>query len=220
MSDGSEHVIAQPEPAYALSDETQPGVGHRRRPLRLQLAGQARPPASITTWSTAERTMVKQTTVGGGFQPDDYRTERLWADAADGTLVPISVVCRRGQALDGTAPCLLYGYGSYEIPIDPAFSLSRLNLLERGFVFAIAHVRGGGEMGRPWYEQGRLMHKTEHLHRLHRLRRAAHRRRVDLARPPGHTRRQRRRPAHGGRRQHAARPFQRAWWPRSPLSTS
>ena len=70
------------------------------------------------------------------------------------------MVCRRDQPLDGSAPCLLYGYGSYEHSIDPAFSYTRLNLLERGFVFAIAHVRGGGELGRPWYEQGRLMHKN------------------------------------------------------------
>jgi oligopeptidase B len=105
------------------------------------------------------RSTVKQSTVGGGYEPADYRSERLWAEAPDGTQVPVSLVCRRDQPLDGSAPCLLYGYGSYEYPIDPSFSHTRLNLLERGFVFAIAHVRGGGELGRPWYEQGRLMHK-------------------------------------------------------------
>jgi oligopeptidase B len=76
-----------------------------------------------------------------------------------GTEVPISLVARKDQPLDGTAPCLLYGYGSYEITIDPTFSAARLNLLERGFTFAIAHIRGGGELGREWYEQGKLGHK-------------------------------------------------------------
>jgi oligopeptidase B len=73
--------------------------------------------------------------------------------------VPISLVCRRDVARDGSAPCLLYGYGAYEITIDPTFSSLRLNLLERGFVFAIAHIRGGGELGRRWYEDGKLLHK-------------------------------------------------------------
>ena len=159
LADGSEHVIAQPEAAYALSDEASPEWD--TDVVRFGYSSLVRPPSSIDyDLEHRRRTLVKQTTVGGGFRPDDYRTERLWADAEDGTRIPISVVWRRGQPLDGTAPCLLYGYGSYEIPIDPAFSLSRLNLLERGFVFAIAHVRGGGEMGRPWYEGGRLMHKT------------------------------------------------------------
>ena len=80
--------------------------------------------------------------------------ERGWATAADGTRVPMSIVRRADVPLDGTAPALLYGYGSYEIPIDPSFSIPRLSLLDRGIVFAIAHIRGGGEMGRSWYEQG------------------------------------------------------------------
>jgi oligopeptidase B len=159
LADGSEHVIAQPEPAYALSDEASPEWD--TDVVRFGYSSMLRPPSSIDyDLEHGQRTVVKETTVGGGFRPDDYRTQRLWAEAGDGTRIPVSVVCRRGQRLDGTAPCLLYGYGSYEIPIDPGFSLARLNLLERGFVFAIAHVRGGGEMGRPWYEDGRLMRKT------------------------------------------------------------
>jgi len=159
LSDGTDHVIAQPEPAYALNGETSPEWD--TDVARFGYSSLVRPPSSIDyDLERAERTIVKETTVGGGFHPDGYHTQRLWAEAGDGARVPLSVVCRHGQALDGSAPCLLYGYGSYEIPIDPAFSLSRLNLLERGFVFAIAHVRGGGEMGRPWYEDGRLMHKT------------------------------------------------------------
>ena len=158
LADRGEHVIAQPEPAYALSEGTNPEWDSDV--IRFAYSSLVSPPASVDyDLEQRQRTTVKETTVGGGFKRADYRTERLWAEADDGTRIPVSVVCRRGQPLDGTAPCLLYGYGSYEHPVDPAFSLARLNLLERGFVFAIAHVRGGGEMGRPWYEQGRLMHK-------------------------------------------------------------
>jgi oligopeptidase B len=96
----------------------------------------------------------------GDYDPSRYLTERLWASAGDGTRVPISVVARRDQPRDGSAPCLLYGYGAYEITSDPSFSPARLNLLERGVSFAIAHVRGGGERGRTWYEQGRMEHKA------------------------------------------------------------
>jgi oligopeptidase B len=109
--------------------------------------------------ATRGRAVVKQQVVLGGYDAEAYLTERLWARAADGTEVPISLVCRRDVARDGSAPCLLYGYGAYEITIDPTFSSLRLNLLERGFVFAIAHIRGGGELGRGWYEDGKLLHK-------------------------------------------------------------
>jgi oligopeptidase B len=95
----------------------------------------------------------------GPYRPNDYVQERGWATAADGTRVPLSIVYRRGIALDGSAPALLYGYGSYEASMDPSFSVARLSLLDRGFVFAIAHVRGGGELGRSWYEQGKTLAK-------------------------------------------------------------
>ena len=101
----------------------------------------------------------KQQPVLGGYDPSLYATERLWATAPDGTQVPMSVVYRRDTPRDGTAPCLLYGYGAYEHSIDPVFSPFRLSLLDRGFVFAIAHVRGGGELGRRWYEDGKLLAK-------------------------------------------------------------
>src|SRR5207248_2114977 len=94
----------------------------------------------------------------GGYNRDDYASERLWATAPDGAQVPISIVWRKG-ARSKTSPLLLYGYGAYEHSNDPMFDPARLSLLDRGFVFAIAHVRGGGEMGRTWYEQGRLLHK-------------------------------------------------------------
>ncbi len=108
--------------------------------------------------ATRQEILLKQEPVLGPFDPARYTTSRIWADAADGARVPISVVHAKDLALP--APCLLYGYGAYEISIDPSFSHHRLSLLDRGLVFAIAHVRGGGEMGRSWYENGRMEHKA------------------------------------------------------------
>jgi oligopeptidase B len=96
----------------------------------------------------------------GDYDPDALVTERLWAEAPDGARIPISMVSPKSAAGRGRLPCVLYGYGAYEISSDPSFSVTRLNLLERGVAFAIAHVRGGGELGRAWYEQGRMEHKT------------------------------------------------------------
>jgi len=109
--------------------------------------------------ATGDTVLRKRQPVLGGYDTADYATERLWATAPDGTEVPLSVVYRRDTPLDGTAPCLLYGYGAYEHSIDPTFSTFRLSLLDRGFIFAIAHVRGGGELGRRWYEDGKLLAK-------------------------------------------------------------
>lgn len=114
--------------------------------------------------STAELVLRKRTPVlddptFGPFRPANYIQERGWATAPDGTAVPLSIVRRSDVSLDGTAPALLYGYGSYELSMDPGFSLSRLSLLDRGIVYAIAHVRGGGELGRGWYEGGRELNK-------------------------------------------------------------
>jgi oligopeptidase B len=102
----------------------------------------------------------KEQPVLGGYNANEYVKQRDWADAADGTRIPISIVARRdtGRAT-GPKPLLLYGYGSYEASMDPGFSVSRLSLLDRGMVFAIAHVRGGGEMGRLWYENGKTLTK-------------------------------------------------------------
>ena len=109
---------------------------------------------------TGEYTVLKTQPVLGGYDPAEYEQRREWATAPDGTLVPISLIHRRDVAKDGTAPGLLYGYGAYEVCIDPYFSVARLSLLDRGFVYAIAHVRGGGEMGRQWYEAGKMEHKV------------------------------------------------------------
>lgn len=109
--------------------------------------------------ATGERTVLKRQEVLGGYDPGDYIQKREWAQAEDGTMIPISIVAHRNTKLDGTAPGHLYGYGSYEISLNPGLSIARISLLERGFVYAIAHVRGGGELGRQWYETGRREHK-------------------------------------------------------------
>ncbi|MGA4791662.1 S9 family peptidase [Nocardia sp. AB354] len=109
--------------------------------------------------ATGELMLRKQQQVLGGYDPDDYVQHRDWATAADGTRIPISVVRRRDSEGADPKPLLLYGYGSYEASIDPGFSVSRLSLLDRGMVFAVAHVRGGGEMGRLWYENGKTLTK-------------------------------------------------------------
>ena len=105
---------------------------------------------------TRELVLRKQLPVLGGYRAENYEQHRLWATADDGTEVPVSVVCRAGVRPDGRNPLVLYGYGSYEMSMDPGFTTSRLSLLDRGVVFAVAHVRGGGELGRHWYEQGRV----------------------------------------------------------------
>jgi oligopeptidase B len=108
---------------------------------------------------TGERTLLKETPVLGGFDPTAYEQHRDWATAPDGTKVPLSIVVPAGTPRDGSTPFLLYGYGAYETSIDPFFAISRLSLLDRGMGFAIAHVRGGGELGRHWYDDGKMLHK-------------------------------------------------------------
>jgi len=109
--------------------------------------------------STKEKTLLKQEEVVGKFDPEDYQAERLYAKADDGTNIPISLVYKKGLVKDGQNPTLLYGYGSYGAAMDPRFRSEGLSLLDRGFVYAIAHIRGGSEMGRYWYEDGKLLKK-------------------------------------------------------------
>jgi len=122
---------------------------------------------SLTTPSTVyefnmksrQQTVLKRQEVPGGYKPEDYATERLMAPGYDGTLVPISVVYRKGVRDKGPAPLLLYGYGSYGATTDPGFNIMRISLMDRGFLIALAHIRGGAEMGRAWYEDGKLFKK-------------------------------------------------------------
>ena len=109
--------------------------------------------------NTGKTTLMKQTEVPGGFNRANYQSERVFATVSDGTKIPMSVVYRKGTKLDGSAPLLLYGYGSYGISIPPTFSSNRLSLLDRGVIYAIAHIRGGGELGEEWRQAGRMMNK-------------------------------------------------------------
>ncbi|MBL7473438.1 S9 family peptidase [Robertkochia sediminum] len=119
-------------------------------------------PASTIDFNmdTREKKVLKeQEVLGGEFNKDNYASERIWVTADDGQKVPVSMVYRKGMVRNGQNPLLLYGYGSYGAIIDPYFSSVRLSLLDRGFIYAIAHIRGGEYLGRNWYEQGKLLHK-------------------------------------------------------------
>jgi len=163
-ADGSEQEIGFPEPLYQVAPGANPEYDSRL--FRLHYTSLATPDSVYDADSrTGELTLLKRQPVlplpgAGAYDPADFEQHREWAVAADGTRVPISLICRQGTPRDGSSPLLLYGYGSYEISIDPSFSIPRLSLLDRGFVWAIAHVRGGGEMGRRWYDDGKALHKT------------------------------------------------------------
>lgn len=154
--DGEPYEIPFPEPIYDVGPAGNPEFVTER--LRLGYTSMITP-ASVYDYDLATRELIllKRKPVLGGYDPDDYEQFREWATASDGTRVPISIVVRKG--IERPAPTLLYGYGSYEVSIDPSFSIPRLSLLDRGFVFAIAHIRGGGEMGRRWYEDGKFQQK-------------------------------------------------------------
>ena len=155
---GEEHVIDQPEEVSTASGGSNPEFNSSL--LRYGYTSMVTPSTVFDyDMATRERTLRKQQPVLGGYDANRYVTERLWATADDGTPVPISLVRRIDRLRDVTAPALLYGYGSYEATMDPSFSSARLSLVDRGFVFAIAHVRGGGEMGRHWYTEGKLLAK-------------------------------------------------------------
>jgi oligopeptidase B len=138
--------------------------------LRVQIGSMVTPRyVADVNVSTGDRVIRKRQRVKGAYDPHNYVTGRLWVSASDGVQIPVTVVARRGvlelgedgQLLATTpAPLLLYGYGSYEASMDPYFSSMRLSLLDRGIIFAVAHVRGGGELGRSWYEMGRLEQKA------------------------------------------------------------
>jgi oligopeptidase B len=156
---GSLHVVEQAEPAYTAFPGSDPN--YDSNVMRFFYTSLTAPFSAVDyDMRTRERTVVKEQPVRGGYDRADYVTERLWATAPDGVRVPISVVHRRGLKPDGSSPALLNGYGAYELSSDPMFDPVRLSMLDRGFVFAIAHVRGGGEMGREWYEDGKFLRKT------------------------------------------------------------
>jgi oligopeptidase B len=153
-----EYFIASDEAAYATSLSVNPELDTE---LVRYAYSSLTTPTTVYDYNvrTGERILLKRDPVLGSFDPANYRTEFLFAPARDGTRIPVSLVYRRNFARDGSAPLLQYAYGAYGLSVDPIFSSARLSLLDRGFIYAIAHVRGGQEMGRAWYDAGRKLHK-------------------------------------------------------------
>jgi oligopeptidase B len=151
-------VIASEEPSYAASLVHTPGLNSST--VRYVFSSLATPRTTYDYDMGADKKVIKKTeAVLGGFNAANYRTEFLWVEARDGKKIPVSLVMRKNVQLDGSAPLYQYGYGSYGYSTDPVFRSSWVSLLDRGFVVAIAHVRGGQELGRAWFEDGRLLHK-------------------------------------------------------------
>jgi oligopeptidase B len=158
LADATEFFIASDEAAYTTSISMNPELNTEI--VRYAYSSLATP-ATLYDYNvrTREQVLLKRDPVLGSFDPGDYATEFLMAPARDGALIPVSLVYRRGFARNASAPLLQYAYGAYGLSMDPNFSSARLSLLDRGFVYAIAHVRGGQEMGRAWYDFGRKLHK-------------------------------------------------------------
>jgi oligopeptidase B len=158
MQGGAEFFIASEEAAYAtsLSVNTELDTDLVRYAYTSLTT-----PTTIYDYNvrTGEKLLLKRDPVVGSFDPANYRTEFLFAPARDGARIPVSLVYRKGLARDGSAPLVQYAYGAYGLSTDPSFSSARLSLIDRGFIYAIAHVRGGQEMGRAWYDDGRKLHK-------------------------------------------------------------
>ncbi|GAB4072353.1 S9 family peptidase [Ancylobacter sonchi] len=163
LADGAEHAVAFEEEAYSLGVD--PGHGFDKTLIRFTYSSMTTP-AEVWDYDVAsrERVLRKRQEVPSGHDPARYVTRRLMVEAKDGALVPVSLLFSRDTPLDGSAPCLLYGYGAYGISIPAGFSTSRLSLVDRGFVYAIAHIRGGTEKGWRWYLDGKLRNKTNTFH--------------------------------------------------------
>ncbi|MFC5411340.1 S9 family peptidase [Larkinella bovis] len=153
-----EHYLDFGEPAYVA------GIGYNpdfnTNILRFGYSSLTTPNSTFDyNMDTKEKTLMKQQEVLGGFDPANYTSERFFVKSRDGAKVPVSMVYRKGTPKDGSAPLLQYAYGSYGYSLDPTFSSTRLSLLDRGFMYAIAHIRGGQEMGRKWYDNGKMLKK-------------------------------------------------------------
>jgi oligopeptidase B len=158
LTGGAEFFIASDEAAYSTSISVNPELNTE---IVRYAYSSLTTPTTIYDYNvrTREQLLLKRDPVVGSFDPKDYATEFFMAPARDGAEIPVSLVYRRGFARNGSSPLLQYGYGAYGLSMDPGFSSARLSLLDRGFVYAIAHVRGGQEMGRAWYDAGRKLHK-------------------------------------------------------------
>ena len=158
LADGAVHHVQFPEPAYDVASEA--NAEFRTGTYRFSYQSLITPPSVFDYDVTSrERVLLKQIEVLGGYDPSRYRTERAHATAPDGTRVPLSLVYRAGTPRDGSSPLLLSGYGAYGAPYPVLFSSNRLSLLDRGVTMAIAHVRGGGELGKRWHDEGRMLRK-------------------------------------------------------------
>lgn len=158
LSGAEAYDIPFPEPLYTVQPDSNPE--YDTASFRLRYASLVTPDSVYDCDLHSGKLLLrKRKPVLGGYRPEQYEQHREWALADDGTRIPISLICRKGTPRDGSAPCVLYGYGSYELSMDPWFSISRLSLVDRGVIFAIAHIRGGGEMGRAWYDNGKLLAK-------------------------------------------------------------
>jgi oligopeptidase B len=152
------HYVDFPEPVYSAF----PTANFEYNTTKLRIAYQSFvTPSSVFDYDvgTRKREMLKQTEVLGGYNSSQYKSERIYATASDGTRIPISLVYKKDLTLDGKRPLLLQGYGAYGVPSNVGFSSNRLSLLNRGVICAIAHIRGGGEMGKVWHDQGKMMLK-------------------------------------------------------------
>ncbi len=159
LADGTEHSIAFAEEAYALG--MSPGYEFDTQTLRFSYSSMTTPAETYDyDMTTRARVLRKRQEVPSGHNPADYVTRRLFAPAADGARVPVSILYHKDTPLDGSAPLFLYGYGAYGISIPASFSTTRLSLVDRGFIFAIAHIRGGKDNGYAWYTDGKLEKKT------------------------------------------------------------
>jgi len=153
-----EHYLDFGEEVYVAGTSTNPEFNTEA--LRYSYSSMTTPYSTIDyNMDSKVKDIKKVQEVVGGHIPENYKTERQWAIARDGSRVPISLVYKKGVKLDGNAPLLLYAYGSYGATMDPGFSSTRLSLLDRGFIYAIAHIRGGQSMGRQWYDDGKMMNK-------------------------------------------------------------
>ncbi len=158
MKTKEEHYLDFGEQAYSAGVSVNPDFDTEI--LRYEYTSLTTPNSTFDyNMASRQKTLMKEQEVVGGYDKNNYNTERLFATAADGTKIPISLVYKKGLKKDGNAPLLLYAYGSYGYSTEPYFSAARLSLLDRGFTFAIAHIRGGQEMGRQWYEDGKLLKK-------------------------------------------------------------
>ena len=158
LKSGESHEIAFDEPTYEVSVDRNPEFN--TSVVRLHYSSFITPPSVIDyDMDSRQKELRKEQTVLGEYRKSDYMSDWIFAKADDGTLIPISIYYKRGFRKDGVAPLWLNGYGAYGIPTDASFSSNRLSLVDRGFVYAIAHVRGGGELGRTWYEDGKLLRK-------------------------------------------------------------